>query len=88
VFDDWYCSVPAYTDPNRAFAMAGTSLGQVLNFNGTLWNQQSYFEYLRQNGHTYVAKDSLFTEAVLLIRFTVSQVQRVLPGRSMGSGLL
>eukprot|EP01034_Spumella_vulgaris_P023820 gene23820-30091_t len=53
VFDHWYCSVPGPTDPNRAFAMSGTSKGIVTNFNGTLWSQQSYFDYLREHGHTF-----------------------------------
>jgi phospholipase C len=36
VFDKWFCSLPGPTDPNRAFAMSGTSDGLVTNFNGTL----------------------------------------------------
>ena len=45
VFDNWFCSVPSSTDPNRGFAMSGTSNGMVTNYNGTLWNQKSYFEW-------------------------------------------
>ncbi len=37
VFDRWFASIPGPTDPNRGFAMTGTSLGMVDNFNGTLW---------------------------------------------------
>eukprot|EP01083_Nonionella_stella_P082935 229123_1 len=48
VFDHWFCSVPSSTDPNRAFAMSGTSNGMVTNYNGTLWSQQSYFDFLRE----------------------------------------
>lgn len=53
VFDQWFCSVPGPTDPNRAFAMSGTSMGVITNFNGTLWSQQSYFDYLRQNNRSF-----------------------------------
>jgi len=49
VFDKWYASLPGPTDPNRAFAMSGTSNGMVENFNGTLWSQQSYFDFLTQH---------------------------------------
>lgn len=47
VFDSWFASIPTGTDPNRAFAMSGTSQGVLSNFNGTLWPQQSYLDYLR-----------------------------------------
>ena len=53
VFDRWFCSVPGPTDPNRAFAMSGTSLGVLSNFDGTLYPQQSYFDYLRQHNRTF-----------------------------------
>eukprot|EP00604_Paraphysomonas_vestita_P002784 CAMPEP_0174820892 /NCGR_PEP_ID=MMETSP1107-20130205/5012_1 /TAXON_ID=36770 /ORGANISM="Paraphysomonas vestita, Strain GFlagA" /LENGTH=320 /DNA_ID=CAMNT_0016037107 /DNA_START=265 /DNA_END=1224 /DNA_ORIENTATION=+ len=53
VFDKWFCSLPGPTDPNRAFAMSGTSTGVTTNFNGTLWKQQSYFDYLRENNRTF-----------------------------------
>jgi phospholipase C len=53
VFDKWFCSIPGPTDPNRAFAMSGTSAGVITNFNGTLWTQQSYFDYLRSHNHTF-----------------------------------
>eukprot|EP01031_Cornospumella_fuschlensis_P027234 gene27234-32901_t len=43
VFDRWHCSVPGPTDPNRAFAMSGTSNGILTNFNGTYYTQTSYF---------------------------------------------
>jgi phospholipase C len=39
VFDRWFSSVPGPTDPNRGFAMSGTSAGMIENFNGTLWTQ-------------------------------------------------
>lgn len=53
VFDNWFCSVPGPTDPNRQFAMSGTSLGSIKNFNGTLYSQQSYFDYLVQHNRTF-----------------------------------
>eukprot|EP01084_Bolivina_argentea_P318591 552530_1 len=49
VFDNWYCSVPSSTDPNRGFAMSGTSNGMVTNYNGTKWSQKSYFQFLREH---------------------------------------
>jgi len=48
VFDRWFASLPGPTDPNRAFFMSGTSNGAITNFNGTLWSQQSYFNFLRE----------------------------------------
>lgn len=53
VFDKWFCSIPGPTDPNRAFAMSGTSTGVITNFNGTLWEQQSYFDYLAKHNRTF-----------------------------------
>lgn len=32
--------------------MSGTSTGVITNFNGTLWEQQSYFDYLVQHNRT------------------------------------
>jgi phospholipase C len=46
VFDHWYASIPGPTDPNRAFAMGGTSMGTVTNFNGTMWPQESHINFL------------------------------------------
>ncbi len=53
VFDHWFCSIPGPTDPNRQFAMSGTSLGVLSNFNGTLYPQQSYFDYLAEHNRTF-----------------------------------
>eukprot|EP00615_Pteridomonas_danica_P014888 CAMPEP_0114398688 /NCGR_PEP_ID=MMETSP0102-20121206/15073_1 /TAXON_ID=38822 ORGANISM="Pteridomonas danica, Strain PT" /NCGR_SAMPLE_ID=MMETSP0102 /ASSEMBLY_ACC=CAM_ASM_000212 /LENGTH=496 /DNA_ID=CAMNT_0001560167 /DNA_START=16 /DNA_END=1503 /DNA_ORIENTATION=- len=55
VFDKWYASVPASTDPNRAFAMSGTCTGETNNYNGTLWKQQSYFDFLNDYNKTWQA---------------------------------
>lgn len=52
VFDNWFASVPGPTDPNRQFAMSGTSVGILTNFNGTLYTQQSYLDYLRVHNRT------------------------------------
>jgi phospholipase C len=46
VFNRWFAALPGPTDPNRAFFMSGTSNGAIDNFNGTLWSQQSYFNFL------------------------------------------
>ena len=53
VFDEWFCSVPSLTDPNRGFAMNGTSNGMITNYNGTAWSQESYFEFLRKQNVTF-----------------------------------
>jgi len=55
VFDRWFASLPGPTDPNRAFFMSGTSDGVITNFNGTLWGQQSYFDFLRKRGVSWKA---------------------------------
>jgi len=53
VFDKWYASLPGPTDPNRGYVMSGTSNGMVTNWNGTLWSQQSYFNFLTQHNVTW-----------------------------------
>jgi phospholipase C len=55
VFDKWYASAPTSTDPNRAFAMSGTCNGDVENYNGTLWKQQSYFDFLNNYNKSWQA---------------------------------
>jgi phospholipase C len=57
VFDHWHCSVPGPTDPNRAFVMSGTSRGRVDNFDGHLWKQQSYFDWL---GHRNISWNAFY----------------------------
>lgn len=60
VSDAWYCSMPSATDPNRAFAFTGSSLGQLNNFqNGTTYlnwpsspHRQSIWKALWSNGFT------------------------------------
>ncbi|MFN0189995.1 MAG: alkaline phosphatase family protein [Bacteroidia bacterium] len=40
ISDDWFCSMPGGTDVNRAFALTGSSLGQLNNFqNGTQFTE-------------------------------------------------
>ena len=55
VFDNWFCSLPGPTDPNRAFAMSGSSRGMVDDYNGTQWTQQSYFDLLGKNNISWAA---------------------------------
>lgn len=44
--DEWFCSIPSATDPNRAFALTGGSLNQLNNF------QNGYtFEYWPYSAH-------------------------------------
>ena len=35
--------------------MSGTSMGMLDNFNGTLWKQQSFFDFVRRNNRTMSA---------------------------------
>ncbi len=47
VSDEWFCSVPTDTNPNRAFLACGTSEGQIVNgpltrslfYSDTIWNR-------------------------------------------------
>eukprot|EP00010_Vexillifera_abyssalis_P004282 CAMPEP_0201560904 /NCGR_PEP_ID=MMETSP0173_2-20130828/78507_1 /ASSEMBLY_ACC=CAM_ASM_000268 /TAXON_ID=218659 /ORGANISM="Vexillifera sp., Strain DIVA3 564/2" /LENGTH=471 /DNA_ID=CAMNT_0047975369 /DNA_START=30 /DNA_END=1445 /DNA_ORIENTATION=- len=55
VFDHWFCSLPGPTDPNRAFAMSGTSNGIITNYDGNPWTQQSYFDLLSKHNVTWNA---------------------------------
>jgi phospholipase C len=60
VSDEWFCSMPGGTDVNRAFALTGSSLGQLNNFQNnaeyTYWPYQlhrpSIFKVLWSNGIT------------------------------------
>ena len=45
VSDEWFCSTPDETAPNRAFALTGSTLGQLSNF-------QNNPEYEKLAGHT------------------------------------
>jgi phospholipase C len=55
VCDGWFASVPTQTFPNRAFAVAGTSLGTTSNSaHGTpAFNTPSVFGKLADAGHTW-----------------------------------
>lgn len=58
VSDEWFCSMPSATDPNRAFGLAGSSLQQLNNFqNGAQYqywpmstHRPSIFKALWSNG--------------------------------------
>jgi len=60
ISDAWYCSMPSATDPNRAFAFTGSSMGQLNNFqNGNTYlnwpsnpHRQSIWKVLWTNGFT------------------------------------
>ena len=55
VCDGWFASVPTQTFPNRAFAVAGTSLGHVDNrvYGTPTFNTPSVFGRLADTGHTW-----------------------------------
>lgn len=60
ISDEWFCSMPGPTDPNRAFAFTGSSLQELGNFqNGAIYQdwpamarRQSLWKVLWSNGVT------------------------------------
>jgi len=60
ISDEWFCSLPASTDANRAFALTGSSMGEANNFMSPpqyiYWPEQphrpSFFKLLWCNGIT------------------------------------
>ncbi|MDM0074854.1 alkaline phosphatase family protein [Variovorax sp. J2P1-59] len=73
VSDAWFASVPSQTWPNRAFAHAGTSNGNVNN--GTVpdplcWNVPTIFNVLKSMGATWgVYSDALIAPSLTRIMF-------------------
>lgn len=53
VCDRWFCSTPNQTLPNRAFVLAGTSMGRVNNKPQTLYDAPTIFEVLQDTGHSW-----------------------------------
>jgi phospholipase C len=53
VCDRWFCSTPNQTLPNRAFVLAGTSMGQVNNQPEPLYDAPTIFEVLQDTGHSW-----------------------------------
>jgi len=54
LFDKWFCSAPTPTNPNRAYAMSGTSAGWTTNdIPSDGWPQQTHFEQLTAAGKTW-----------------------------------
>lgn len=53
VCDQWFCSTPNQTLPNRAFVHAGTSMGRVNNKPEPLYEAPTIFEVLQDTGHTW-----------------------------------
>ncbi|MFP5246805.1 MAG: alkaline phosphatase family protein, partial [Thermoanaerobaculia bacterium] len=56
VCDQWFCSVPSQTWPNRSFVHAGTSNGNIVNwpYNPDLWNVPTIFNVMsRRSGSTW-----------------------------------
>ncbi len=46
ISDDWFCSMPGGTDVNRAFALTGSSLGKLNNFqNGVTYTEWSEYPH-------------------------------------------
>ncbi len=46
ISDDWFCSMPGGTDVNRAFSLAGNSLGHLNNFqNGVQYSEWPMFPH-------------------------------------------
>jgi phospholipase C len=56
VSDRWFSSAPTETNPNRAFSLAGTSVGRKtnINFNGVPYKDlRSIFGVLNDTGHSW-----------------------------------
>ena len=53
VCDHWFSSVPTETYPNRAFALAGTSLGRVMDEHNPVFATPSVFGSLSANNNTW-----------------------------------
>jgi phospholipase C len=53
VCDYWFSSVPTETYPNRAFALAGTSLGRVMDEDNPVFATPSIFASLSANNNTW-----------------------------------
>jgi phospholipase C len=53
VSDRWFCSTPNQTLPNRAFLLAGTSMGRVNNQPEPLYDATTIFEVLEEAGHSW-----------------------------------
>ncbi len=51
--DRWFCSTPNQTLPNRAFVLAGTSMGRVNNKPEPLYDAPTIFEVLENTGHSW-----------------------------------
>ena len=51
VSDRWFCSTPNQTLPNRAFLLAGTSMGRVNNKPEPLYDAPTIFEVLENTQH-------------------------------------
>ncbi|HEX4543696.1 MAG TPA: alkaline phosphatase family protein [Candidatus Acidoferrum sp.] len=53
VSDRWFCSTPNQTLPNRAFLLAGTSMGRVNNKPEPLYDAPTIFEVLENTQHRW-----------------------------------
>ncbi len=73
ISDAWFSSVPSNTWPNRAFAHAGTSNGNVVNGahpNPLDWDVQTIFNVLEEMGVTWkVFSDTVITPALTGLMF-------------------
>ncbi len=73
ICDEWFCSVPSETWPNRSFVHAGTSNGNVLNGNPPHpdnWDVKTIFNVLQDMAITWrVYSDTTLTPALTHLMF-------------------
>jgi phospholipase C len=78
ICDRWYCSVPTETWPNRSFAHAGTSNGNVINGNPPnplQWNVDTIFNVLEATGNSW----KVYCDTALVPSLTYSMFPKLWP---------
>jgi phospholipase C len=78
ICDEWFCSVPSETWPNRSFFHSGTSNGHVVNGehpNPLLWNVPTIFNVLQDVGTSW----RVYSAAKLIPALTLLMSPQLLP---------
>jgi phospholipase C len=69
VCDQWFCSTPNQTLPNRAFVHAGTSMGRVNNKPEPLYDAETIFEVLEATGHGWKVYNDTMLMSLARLQF-------------------
>lgn len=80
VCDRWFASVPGPTQPNRQYAICGTSEGRRNNQKGVpTWRAKTIFDHLseRRIGWRYYSHDVAFLRAHVDFRAETNQIKKV-----------